>query len=112
MWAWRMVTVLKAERRWNAYWMLAGRLWQGLLFGNAWLSIFLNSLVVAVDIFVYGYIDQSTSCMLQDSYRGPSCPTYPMSSLNNYVFREVGIFVIASSVIWAFEQLQLAEAKA
>eukprot|EP00419_Tripos_fusus_P067645 CAMPEP_0172933126 /NCGR_PEP_ID=MMETSP1075-20121228/220348_1 /TAXON_ID=2916 /ORGANISM="Ceratium fusus, Strain PA161109" /LENGTH=645 /DNA_ID=CAMNT_0013794463 /DNA_START=226 /DNA_END=2163 /DNA_ORIENTATION=+ len=110
MWAWRMVTVLKAERRWNAYWMLAGRLWQGLLFGNAWLSIFLNSLVVAVDIFVYGYIDQSTSCLLQDSYM--DCPDYPMTSLKNYVFREVGIFVIASSVIWAFEQLQLAEAKA
>merc|ERR1712223_1056003 len=100
MWAWRMVTMLKSEKQWNMYWMLAARLWQGLLFGNAWLSILLNILVVAVDVFVFGYIDKSTSCV-QFQYE-----------LSLYAFREVGILAIASSVIWAFEQLQLVEAKA
>jgi len=98
MWAWRMVTMGDGDfgqtYEWNKYWMLVARLWQGLIFGNARLSSALNSCVVVVDCFVSTYF------------------LAPPQSPRVYISREVGVFCAVSIVLWTFEQIQLAEAKA
>jgi len=95
MWACRMVTTVGGDYarvyKWNKYWMLVCRLWQGLIFGNAWLSILLNGCVVLVDCFVSTYFLETTQ------------------NTRNYISREFGMFFASSCVIWTFGQIQLAQ---
>jgi len=50
--AWRMVTIAEGDYEivyeWNKYWMMVARVLQGLIFGNARLSILHNGCVVFV----------------------------------------------------------------
>jgi len=96
IWAWRMMTMAASPYEgvyeWNKYWMLVLRFWQGLMFGNARLSILLNGCVVAVDCLV--------------------CAYFLPPGIRLYISRELSVFGATSCMMWTFQHIQLAEAKA
>eukprot|EP00408_Alexandrium_pacificum_P061370 CAMPEP_0171171918 /NCGR_PEP_ID=MMETSP0790-20130122/9458_1 /TAXON_ID=2925 /ORGANISM="Alexandrium catenella, Strain OF101" /LENGTH=797 /DNA_ID=CAMNT_0011636773 /DNA_START=90 /DNA_END=2483 /DNA_ORIENTATION=- len=94
-WAWRLAVMTGSFYEYNKYWMLASRILQGFVFGNARLNIMLNGFVVLTDIVVQSlHVRDPTSEGLKTWYR------------------ELVVFAMVSLTYWTFDQIQLAEAAA